>query len=61
MAQPSAADGLARRSYRSVRVAVEESDPDLFTATGRIGWLFGRELERLRDVRIGRASIRLAA
>jgi len=37
------------------RVAVEESDPDLFIAidraTGRIGRLFGRELERARDAR----------
>jgi putative sigma-54 modulation protein len=47
------------------RVAVEERDPDLFLAidraTGRIGRLFGRELERVRDARIGRESIRLAA
>jgi len=47
------------------RVAVEEKDPDLFAAidraTGRIGRLFGRELERVRDTRIGRESVRLAA
>lgn len=47
------------------RVAVEESDPDLFAAvdraTGRIGRLFGRELERVRDARVGRESVRLAA
>lgn len=47
------------------RVAVEERDPDLFTAvdraTGRIGRLFGRELERARDAKVGRESIRLAA
>lgn len=47
------------------RVAVEERDPDLFAAidraTGRIGRLFGRELERVRDARIGRESVRLAA
>jgi ribosome-associated translation inhibitor RaiA len=47
------------------RVAVEESDPDLFAAidraTGRIGRLFGRELERARDARVGRESLRLAA
>lgn len=47
------------------RVAVEESDPDLFAlidrATGRIGRLFGRELERARDSRLGRESVRLAA
>jgi putative sigma-54 modulation protein len=44
------------------RVAVEESDPDLFAAmdraTGRIGRLFGRELERARDARMGRESVR---
>lgn len=47
------------------RVAVEETDPDLFTAidraTGRIGRLFGRELERVRDARVGRESVRIAA
>ena len=47
------------------RVAVEESDADLFTAvdraTGRIGRLFGRELERVRDSRVGRESVRTAA
>ena len=47
------------------RVAVEESDPDLFLAidraAGRIGRLFGRELERVRENRTGRASIRMAA
>ncbi len=47
------------------RVAVEESDPDLFLAidraTGRIGRLFGRELERVRESRIGHDSIRKAA
>ena len=47
------------------RVEVEERDPDLFAAidraTGRIGRLFGRELERVRDARIGRESVRLAA
>jgi putative sigma-54 modulation protein len=47
------------------RVAVEERDPDLFVAidraTGRIGRLFGRELDRVRDARIGRESIRVAA
>ena len=46
-------------------VAVEESDVDLFTAidqaTGSIGRQFGRELERMRDLRVGRQSIRLAA
>ncbi|HWR16802.1 MAG TPA: HPF/RaiA family ribosome-associated protein [Terriglobales bacterium] len=47
------------------RVAVEEADMDLFSAldraTGRIGRLFGRELERVREARIGRDSIRMAA
>ena len=47
------------------RVAVEERDPDLFAAidraTGRGGWLFGRELQRVRDSRTGRDSVRLAA
>jgi hypothetical protein len=39
------------------RVVVEESDTDLFAAidraTGRIGRLFGRELERVRNARVG--------
>ena len=47
------------------RVAVQESDPDLFSAidraTGRIGRLFGRELERGRENRIGRESVRIPA
>ncbi len=47
------------------RVAVEESDADLFAAidraTGRIGRLFGRELHRVRDARLGRESVRLGA
>lgn len=47
------------------RVAVEESDPDLMAATdratGRIGQLFGRELDRARDARLGRDSVRLTA
>ena len=47
------------------QVEVEESAPDLFIAidraTGRIGRLFGRELERARDAKVGRESIRLAA
>lgn len=46
-------------------VALEETDPDLFVAidraTGRIGRLFGRELERNRDARVGRESVRMAA
>lgn len=46
-------------------VAVEESDTDLFSAidraTARIGWLFGRELERTRDARVGHESVRLVA
>ena len=47
------------------RVAVEERDSDLFAAidraTGRIGRMFGRELERVRDARVSRESVRLAA
>lgn len=47
------------------RVAVEESDLDLFLAvdraTGRIGRLFGRELERVREARTGRDSMRMVA
>jgi putative sigma-54 modulation protein len=47
------------------RVAVQESGPDLFIAidraTGRIGRLLGRELDRLRDTRNGRESVRFAA
>jgi hypothetical protein len=47
------------------RVAVEERGFDLFAtidrATGRIGRLFGRELERVRDARVGREPVRLAA
>jgi putative sigma-54 modulation protein len=47
------------------RVSVDESDVDMFTAidraTGRIGRVFGRELERARDARVGRESVRTAA
>ncbi len=47
------------------RITVEEKDSDLFVAvdraTGRIGRLFGRELERNREARMGRESIRIAA
>jgi putative sigma-54 modulation protein len=47
------------------RIAVEECDSDLFAAidhaTGRVGRLFGRELERMRDTRVGRESVRLVA
>ncbi len=47
------------------RVNVQESDPDLFSAidraTGRIGRLFGREVERVRDARLGRESVRMPA
>ncbi|SRR5579872_1200058 len=46
-------------------VAVEERDSDLFAAidraTGRIGRRFSRELERTRESRLGRESIRMAA
>jgi len=47
------------------RVAVEEIDTDLFAAidraTGKVGRLVGRELERMRSLRNDRASVRLAA
>lgn len=46
-------------------VAVEEIDSDLFAAidraTGRIGRLFSRKLERTREGSTGRESIRIAA
>ncbi len=47
------------------RVDVEERGSDLFAAidraTGRIGRLFGRELDRVRQARFGRESVRMAA
>lgn len=47
------------------RVAVRETDSDLFAAidraTGRIGRLFGRELQRVREARMGHESVRIAA
>ncbi len=47
------------------RVAVRESDSDLFAAidraTGRVGRLFGRELHRVRSARMSHDSIRTAA
>jgi putative sigma-54 modulation protein len=47
------------------RVVVEETDSDLFLAIdrtmGKIGRVFGRELERSRDARTGRESVRKAA
>lgn len=47
------------------RVAVQESDPDLLAAidraAGRVGRLFGRELQRARDARTSHESIRIAA
>jgi ribosome hibernation promoting factor len=47
------------------RVAVVESDHELFAAvdraTGRIGRLFGRELDRARHARVCRESVRTAA
>lgn len=46
------------------RITVEESDSDLFAAidraTGKIGSLLGRELERFRGGRVGRESVRSA-
>lgn len=47
------------------RLAVQESGPDLFVAidrvTGRIGRLLGREMDRVRDTRASRESVRFAA
>jgi putative sigma-54 modulation protein len=47
------------------RVAVRESDSDLFAAVdravGRVGRLFGQELQRLREARTSRESIKIAA
>jgi ribosomal subunit interface protein len=47
------------------RVAVGETDPDLFAAIDRAarrtGRLFGRELQRLREARTGNESVRIAA
>jgi ribosomal subunit interface protein len=47
------------------QVRIDETDSDLFTAidraAGKIGRRFGRELERLRNSRARRESIRLAA
>jgi putative sigma-54 modulation protein len=46
-------------------VDVHESDHDLLSAidraTGRIGRMFGKKLSQVREARIGRESIRLAA
>ncbi len=50
---------------RLTTLAIEESGPDLFAAidraTGRIGHLCAREIERTRQSRTGRDSVRLAA
>lgn len=47
------------------RVAVDETGTDLFgavdRATGRVGRLFGRELERIHDTRTSRESVRKRA
>jgi putative sigma-54 modulation protein len=47
------------------RVGVRETDPDLLVAidraAARVGRLFGRQLQRAREARAGRESIRLAA
>jgi ribosome-associated translation inhibitor RaiA len=47
------------------RVVAEETGPDIFSAadraTGMIGRRVHRELERARDARFGRESVRLAA
>ncbi len=46
-------------------VVVEQSGSDLFSAVdraaGKIGRQFGRELDRIRNSRVGRDSVRLAA
>jgi hypothetical protein len=46
-------------------VEVKESDNDFFSgidrAAGRIGRMFGRKLSRVREARVSRESIRLAA
>lgn len=46
------------------RIAVEETDSDLFAAidrgTGKIGRLLGRELERFQDTRVDGESVRSA-
>ena len=47
------------------RIAIEEIDADLFAVidrvTGKLGRLLGRELERKRDARMSRESVRLVA
>jgi len=47
------------------QIIVEETDSDLFTAVdraaGNIRRQFGRELEQIRNSRVGRESVRLAA
>lgn len=47
------------------QIAVEERNTDLIVtidrATGKLGRLVGRELERSRDIRMGRDSVRLVA
>jgi ribosome-associated translation inhibitor RaiA len=46
-------------------VGVRETDRDLFSAidraTGKFGRLFGRTLQRAREAKAGRESVRLAA
>ncbi len=45
-------------------VVVEDTDVDLYSAvdraTGRIGHLFGRQLKRAQDMRLGRETVRAA-
>lgn len=47
------------------QVIAEQTDSDLFAAvdqaSGRIGRLFAQELERMRNSRVGRESVRVAA
>ena len=49
----------------SGRITVTETDFDLFSAidraAGKLGQQFGRELDRIRDARVDRQSVRLAA
>ena len=47
------------------QITIQESGPDLFSAidraTGRLGRRFSDELDRIRQMRRGRESIRIAA
>jgi ribosomal subunit interface protein len=47
------------------RIEARDNDPDLFVAidrvSGKVGRLFARQLQRAREARAGRESIRLVA